>query len=454
MWNVHLFVAFFPPVLHKRIHLSFWFAQLTASLTAWSVCCELQVCVTLAGGGLAGLTTLHTPFGWKFTAPATRCGTTGRLTPASLAGRAEAEAFNTGTETGWTAFFSCRPGAESDLLLELRLSRLFFCSGFLLEVSVAETDTGTGQDTLAEGCSFCLWFSCSALCRAASTSSLRSLKSCGQSSGGVGGGVLNSTTVGLIVPRPEPLEEPGMVVRLGGAFTLSCLSRPRVSICMRVWTPQSWPVKPDPTKQPAPVKIAVAVLPSMLRSNVGAGRMTEGRVAGTSGGVEWSGEAEPTDRLSDLLARREIVNWVGSFPSFLSRSGSSRRRALMNQLQIWNPEHEIQTFKFDWKWTKIHHHFRMFLNYTPLKHAWKFLAKKTWMFEWDSDFWWGRLNNWQANTGRFIKCRFVSPWRIRDTRANEENNYKYYKTCSNVKYIYIYIICPTSEVLVGWAKQA
>lgn len=41
---------------------------------------------------------------------------------------------------------------------------------------------------------------------------------------------------------------------------------------------------------------------------MGAGRITEGRDAGTNGGVEWSGEADPTDRLSDLLARREIVN--------------------------------------------------------------------------------------------------------------------------------------------------
>lgn len=206
--------------------------------------------------------------------------------------------------------FSCRLGAESDLVPELRLSRLFSCSVFRLGASVAEADTGTELGTLAEDCSFCLWFSCSAaLCRAASTSSLRSLKSCGQSSGGVGGGVLKSTTVGLIVPRLELLEEePGIVVRLEGPFTLSFLIRPRVSTCMRVWTPLSRPVKPDPTKQPAPVKMAVAVLPSMLRSNVGAGRMTDGRDAGTSGGVECSGEAEPTDRLSDLLARREIVN--------------------------------------------------------------------------------------------------------------------------------------------------
>lgn len=229
--------------------------------------------------------------------------------PPSLAGRVDAEAFNTGTERGRQAF-SCRFGAESDLLLELRLSRLFSCSVFLLGASVAETDTGAAQGTLAEGCSFCLWFSCSAaLCRAASTSSFRSLKSCGQSSGGVGGGVLNSTTVGLMVPRLELLEEePGIAVRLGCAFTLSFFIRPRVSTCMRVWTLQSWPVTPDPTKQPAPVKMAVAVLPSTLRSNVGAGRITEGRGAGISGGVEWSGEAEPTDRLSDLLARREMVN--------------------------------------------------------------------------------------------------------------------------------------------------
>lgn len=229
--------------------------------------------------------------------------------PASLEGRAEAEAFNTGTETGRMAF-SCRLGAVSDFMLELRLSRLFSFSVFLLGASVDEADTGTEQGTRAEGCSFCFWFSCSAaLCRAASTSSLRSLKSCGQSSGGVGGGVLNSTTVGLIVPRLGLLEdEPGIVVRLGGPFMLSFFIRPRVSTCMRVWTPLSRPVRPDPTKQPAPVKMAVAVLPSMLRSNVGAGRMTEGRVAGTSGGVECSGEAEPTDRLSDLLVRREIVN--------------------------------------------------------------------------------------------------------------------------------------------------
>ena len=69
--------------------------------------------------------------------------------------------------------------------------------------------------------------------------------------------------------------------------------------------------------------------------------MTEGRRAGSEGGVGLSGELGPPAALpplewrpSDLPARREMVNWVGSFPSLRSRSGSRRLRALMNQLQI------------------------------------------------------------------------------------------------------------------------
>lgn len=46
------------------------------------------------------------------------------------------------------------------------------------------------------------------------------------------------------------------------------------------------------------------------------------------------GECELTLKSSGpLLARREMVNWFGSFPSFLNISGSRRRRAFMNQLQ-------------------------------------------------------------------------------------------------------------------------
>lgn len=57
---------------------------------------------------------------------------------------------------------------------------------------------------------------------------------------------------------------------------------------------------PDDGKQPAPAKIAVAVLPNSLKSNVGAGQMTEGRVEEAG----HSGEAD----LSGLLVRRDIVN--------------------------------------------------------------------------------------------------------------------------------------------------
>ena len=47
--------------------------------------------------------------------------------------------------------------------------------------------------------------------------------------------------------------------------------------------------------------------------------------------------ADSTELASDILApRREIVNWFGSLPSFLSMSGRSLRRALINQLQTWN----------------------------------------------------------------------------------------------------------------------
>lgn len=55
--------------------------------------------------------------------------------------------------------------------------------------------------------------------------------------------------------------------------------------------------------------------------------MTEERVEE----ARHSGEAD----LSGLQVRRDIVNLVGSLPSFLSRSGRSLRRAFMNQLQIY-----------------------------------------------------------------------------------------------------------------------
>lgn len=283
--------------------------QLTASETERRVCCELQVCATLLVGGLADLTTLHTPFGWKWTASANLWGA--RLLPA-LVECAGVGRFSSGTET-------VRADPVSSGVSRSERSP-WACN-------VAKT-----------GCSSRLWFSCSAaLCSAASTSSLRSLKSCGQGSGGVGGGVLNSRTVGFTVTKAELLQavDPGIVVKLGAPVMFSLLSRPRVSNCMRFWTPPSRPDKPDPSRQPAPFRMAVAVLPSMLRSRVGAGRMTEGRDAETAGGEAWSGEAEPTDLLSDFPARREIVNRVGSLPSFLRSSGRSRRRALMNQLQIW-----------------------------------------------------------------------------------------------------------------------
>lgn len=76
----------------------------------------------------------------------------------------------------------------------------------------------------------------------------------------------------------------------------------------------------------------MAVFPRRLRSSVGVDRMTDGRC--------WdalrSGELAPAPFPSFLVPTlREIVNLVGSFPSLRSRSGRSRRRALMNQLQIW-----------------------------------------------------------------------------------------------------------------------
>lgn len=44
--------------------------------------------------------------------------------------------------------------------------------------------------------------------------------------------------------------------------------------------------------------------------------------------------ADSIEPASEILApRRDIVNWFGSLPSFLSMSGRSLRRALMNQLQ-------------------------------------------------------------------------------------------------------------------------
>lgn len=60
--------------------------------------------------------------------------------------------------------------------------------------------------------------------------------------------------------------------------------------------------------------------------------MTDGRCWDKSGELP----PPPLDEFPSFLAPtlREIVNFVGSFPSLRSRSGSSRRRALMNQLQI------------------------------------------------------------------------------------------------------------------------
>lgn len=110
-------------------------------------------------------------------------------------------------------------------------------------------------------------FSCSAaLCRAASTSSLKSLKSwVGKSSGGVGGGVLKKPLVGL----------GAIVVLVRQAVLAPCssasLNRLCVSSLSSAWTEPSLPGKP------APVRMAVAVFPRRLRSKVGAERMTDGR---------------------------------------------------------------------------------------------------------------------------------------------------------------------------------
>lgn len=77
----------------------------------------------------------------------------------------------------------------------------------------------------------------------------------------------------------------------------------------------------------------MAVLPRRLRSGVGVERMTDGRCWDASGELA----RPPLEGLPSFLAPtlREMVNLVGSFPSLRSRSGRRRRRALMNQLQIW-----------------------------------------------------------------------------------------------------------------------
>lgn len=51
------------------------------------------------------------------------------------------------------------------------------------------------------------------------------------------------------------------------------------------------------------------------------------------------GDWELSEKLSPaLLPFLDMVNWLGSLPSFLSISGSSLRRALMNQLHTWNTQ--------------------------------------------------------------------------------------------------------------------
>lgn len=64
--------------------------------------------------------------------------------------------------------------------------------------------------------------------------------------------------------------------------------------------------------------------------------MTDGR-SGNGLGEEWPSFLPTT--------LREMVNLVGSLPSLRSRSGSRRRRALMNQLQIWENKYKNCRFQ-------------------------------------------------------------------------------------------------------------
>ena len=159
------------------------------------------------------------------------------------------------------------------------------------------------------GGSCCFWSSISAaLCSATSTSSWKLLKSSLSCSGGVGGGVLKSPPVGLpasaLVSRVSVL--PGVTRDLGGSGS------PCGNVAAGFYTCTEWRGTESTAED------------STLR---GAGTDT----ASTEG-------LPPRGRATSeaLPPRREMVYWLGSLPSFRSMSGRSRRRALMNQLHIWN----------------------------------------------------------------------------------------------------------------------
>lgn len=78
--------------------------------------------------------------------------------------------------------------------------------------------------------------------------------------------------------------------------------------------------------------------------------MTDGR-SGNGLGEEWLSVKEtppPLEECPSFLPTtlREMVNLVGSLPSLRSRSGSRRRRALMNQLQIWENKYKKKKLDF------------------------------------------------------------------------------------------------------------
>lgn len=157
--------------------------------------------------------------------------------------------------------------------------------------------------------SCCFWSSISAaLCIATSTSSWKLLKSSLSCSGGVGGGVLKSPPVGLpasaLVSSVSVL--PGVTRGLGGSSSPCGKGAAGFSPC------PEW-----------------SGMEHMDKESTLAGAGTD--TASTEGLL-------PRGRATSeaLPPRREIVYWLGSWPSFRSMSGRSRRRALMNQLHIWN----------------------------------------------------------------------------------------------------------------------
>jgi len=168
--------------------------------------------------------------------------------------------------------------------------------------------------------------SSAAFCSATSTSSWKPLKSSPESSGGVGGGVLKSPLVGLpasarasrvavlpAAPSGTLGAGSGSARRGPGGFSRSGL---RALSTVRL-LPSAW---------------------AGWHSTCGHTDI-DSTLAAVTGGTTSTPEpaADPRGRATSpaLPPRREMVNWLGSFPSLRSMSGSSRLRALMNQLQIW-----------------------------------------------------------------------------------------------------------------------